>query len=251
MQSTGITWTNQTVNVAVGCDKVSEECRHCYAALDACRRADNPIFPMYAGVISRAPNRWGERHDWSGLVNYSFDRLKLIDRLKPGMCFVNSMSDSFHDRLPDEFIIEMFSRMAARPDVIFQVLTKRGHRLAKLAHRLNWSPNIWQGVTVGVGKSTWRLDQLREVPAAVRFVSVEPLIEPLDLHPWLDDGTLNWVIVGGESKSGWRPMRDDWVRDIRDACVAAGVPFFFKQRAGFQPEKHPVLDGRRWEQWPT
>lgn len=250
--NTKISWTQKTLNVAVGCDKVSEECRGCYAALDACRRADNPRFPLYEGVITRQPNRWGKNHDWSGRVNHSFEKLAEIKRLPANsMCFLNSMTDSFHVELPDEFIVAMFEAMNARPDVTFQVLTKRAQRLAAMAPSLTWTDNIWMGVTVGVNKSKWRLDCLRDVPAKVRWVSAEPLLEAVDFAPWLADGTLNWVVVGGESKSGWRTMEADWVRSIRDACQGHGVPFFFKQWAGFAPEKHPLLDGQLWEQWPV
>lgn len=249
---TKISWTNKTLNPAVGCDKVSEECRNCYASLDACRRADNPTFPLYEGVVSRKqPNSWGKNHDWSGRVNYSMKKLDEIRKLPPGsMCFINSMSDSFHTGLPEEFIQKMFQAMNARPDVTFQVLTKRAQRLAEMANTLNWTDNIWMGVTVGVDKSRWRLDCLRQVPAKIRWVSAEPLLEEVDYSPWLADGTLNWVVVGGESKSGWRPLKAEWVRAARDACISHNVPFFFKQWAGFAPIKHPQIDGRHWEQWP-
>lgn len=252
VNNSNISYTQNTLNVAVGCDKQGEDCRNCYACLDACRRADNPKFPLYESVITREPNIWGKNQDWTGRVNFSFDKLKEIDRIASGnICFLNTMSDSFHKELPEDFIRAMFASMNARQDVIFLVLTKRARRLAELAPSLTWTPNIWIGVTVGVENSLWRLKYLRQVPARVRWVSAEPLLEPLDFSPWLEDGTLNWVVVGGESKSGWRPMEADWVRTIRDHCQRFQVPFFFKQEAGYAPAKHPMLDGRVWEEWPV
>lgn len=250
--TTTITWTQKTLNVAVGCSRVGKdtECEHCYAARDACRRADKPEHPLYKGVIKQ-PGPGGRKYDWSGRVNYSWDKLLEIGRIRKGSkVFINSMSDTFHDKIADEFIKALFVAMAKRPDVVFQILTKRSKRLAQLAPSLTLADNIWIGVTAGMTKSLDRLDDLRRVPAKVRFVSAEPLLENIDLLPWLEDGTLSQVVVGGESKSGFRPMEDKWVREIRDVCVYHGVAFFFKQRAGLKPEKHPELDGVIWEQYP-
>jgi protein gp37 len=248
---TSIAWTTLTLNTAVGCSWRGPECDGCYAALDARRRADNPMFPMYEGVISE-PGVAGRKFGWSGRVNYSNERISRIARLPKGsVVFVNSMSDTFHDAIPDEHVRLLFAAMNARPDVTFQILTKRSRRAAAMAKDLSWTPNIWMGVTAGTRKMLSRLDDLREIPAAVRWLSAEPLLEGLDLRPWLEDGTLGWVVAGGESKSGFRPLDDDWVRAIRDACAANDVPFFFKQRAGYRPEKHPELDGLIHEERPS
>jgi len=251
--NTKIAWTEKTLNVAVGCDRVGAdtECEHCYAAQDACRRADKPRFPLYEGVIKR-PGAKGRAFDWSGKVNIDWNKLKDISRLPSGCkVFINSMSDTFHRKIPDDFIRALFHAMAKRPDVVFQILTKRSERAVELAPSLTWTDNIWMGVTAGMKTSLNRLDDLRKIPAKIRFVSAEPLLEEIDLTPWLADGTLSQVLVAGESKSGFRPMDDAWVRKIRDACILYNVPFLFKQRAGFKPEKLPELDGQVWEQYPA
>lgn len=267
--TTKIAWTDKTLSIAVGCTRVGKnsECAHCYAATDATRRAfrknkDDPTvlapLPLYDGVLIRHSPAKGD-YDWTGKVNVDLSRLEAIRHLPAGcMCFINSLSDTFHKQISDDQINAMFAAMAARPDVIFQVLTKRSHRALALAPSLPWPENIWMGVTVGVKQSLHRLDDLRGMMALgergpkVRFVSAEPLVEELDLEPWLADGTLTQVIVGGESKSGWRPLDDDWVRKIRDACKKDGrnIYLFFKQRAGQKPEKIPELDGRTWEEQP-
>lgn len=260
--STSIGWTNRTLTIAVGCTRVGKntECDHCYAVMDGTRRADWSKKPhyLYEGVLVRRSEATG-RADWTGRVNVDLGRLEAIKHLPAGcMCFLNSLSDTFHTEITDDQIRAMFAAMAARPDVVFQVLTKRSARALALAPSLPWPENIWMGVTVGVKTSLHRLDDLRgmkvlgETGPKVRFVSAEPLVEELDLEPWLADGTLTQVLVGGESKSGFRPLDDDWVRKIRDACKKDGrdVRLFFKQRAGRKPEKKPELDGRTWLEQP-
>jgi protein gp37 len=168
---------------------------------------------------------------------------------KPQMIFVNSMSDLFHRSVPVGFIRDVFAAMQDTPRHTFQVLTKRAERLAEVAPRLPWPDNVWAGVTVEAPEYLPRLNFLRTVPAAVRFVSFEPLLGPVAAA---DLEGINWVIVGGESGPGARPMQADWVRDIRDKCVNLAVPFFFKQWGGARKrEAGRVLDGMIWRQLPS
>lgn len=163
----------------------------------------------------------------------------------PKRVFVNSMSDLFHELIPDEYIREVFAVMADLPQHTFQILTKRPERAANWHGP--WAPNIWMGTSVENRRVLARIDHLRQCQAAVRFLSAEPLLGPLDS---LDLDGINWVIVGGESGPGHRPMNHDWARDIRDKCVAAHVAFFFKQDSGPRTEMRPWLDGMVWEQYP-
>jgi protein gp37 len=167
---------------------------------------------------------------------------------KPRKVFVNSMSDLFHEEVPAEFIAKMFATMAACPQHTFQALTKRSGRLAELAPELPWPPNLWMGVSVENERVLHRVDDLRKVPAAVRFLSCEPLLGPLGA---LDLDGIDWVIAGGESGPGARPMNLDWARSLRDRCAKAHVAFFFKQVGGVQ--KHRTgrhLDGRTHDEMP-
>jgi protein gp37 len=162
------------------------------------------------------------------------------------MIFVNSMSDLFHVDVPDEYIAHVFDVMARCPQHTFQVLTKRAIRLERLGVRLSWPRNVWMGVSVESPDYAWRIDALRRVPAAIRFVSAEPLLAPL---PSLNLVGIHWLIAGGESQAGARPAHDDWFRDLRDQCHFANVAFFLKQLGG-HPSKRggdaAVLDGQRW-----
>lgn len=165
------------------------------------------------------------------------------------MIFVNSMSDLFHDAVPEDHIKKAFEVMEKADWHIFQILTKRAERLAKLAPRLSWPPNIWQGVSVESQLYTRRILYLQKVPAAVRFLSVEPLLGPIEKLPL--EG-IQWVIVGGESGPRHRTIKPEWVRQIRSQCVTAGIPFFFKQWGGITPKSGGrLLDGRTWDQMPT
>ena len=167
---------------------------------------------------------------------------------KPQMIFVNSMSDLFHRDVPTEFIAQVFEVMARASHHTFQVLTKRAKRLRALSSSLPWSDNVWLGVSVETATYVERIACLRDAPAAVRFLSLEPLLGPMPELPL--DG-INWVIVGGESGPGARPMRVEWARSVRDQCLAAGVPFFFKQWGGVQRTKAGRrLDGKTWDQYP-
>jgi protein gp37 len=167
---------------------------------------------------------------------------------QPKMIFVNSMSDLFHDAVPDGYIKEVFDVMVHANWHIFQILTKRAERLARLAPQLPWPSNIWQGVSVENSRYARRIAHLQKVPAEVRFVSVEPLLGPI---PDLPLNGIHWVIVGGESGPRHRPIQPAWVREIRKQCLTAGVPFFFKQWGGRTPKSGGrLLDGRLWNQMP-
>jgi protein gp37 len=167
---------------------------------------------------------------------------------KPRMVFVNSMGDLFHEDVPLAFIRPVFDVMLATPRHTYQLLTKRAERLAEVAPDLPWLDNVWMGVTVEDNERLARVERLREVPAAVRFLSVEPLLGPL---PDLDLAEIDWVIVGGESGPGARPMREEWVVAIRDSCVAQAVPFFFKQWGGVRKKAAGrVLGDRTWSEMP-
>jgi protein gp37 len=167
---------------------------------------------------------------------------------KPQTIFVNSMSDLFHEDVPEPFIAEVFDTMVAAHWHIFQILTKRADRLAEIAGRLPWPINVWMGVSVESPRYLHRVERLRQVPAAVRFLSVEPLLARI---PLLEVTGIDWVIVGGESGPGARPMEADWVREIRDRCVGSAVPFFFKQWGGVRKGRTGrLLDGRTWDEMP-
>jgi len=167
---------------------------------------------------------------------------------KPRMIFVNSMSDLFHEAVPAAFISKIFRTMQKAHWHTFQILTKRGDRLAALSGRFPWPINVWMGVSVESPRYLNRVERLRDVPAAVRFLSVEPLLARI---PLLELTCIDWVIVGGESGTGARPMEADWVREIRDRCIASRVPFFFKQWGGFRKGRTGrSLDGRTWDEMP-
>lgn len=229
-----IEWTESTWNPVTGCSKVSAGCLHCYAERLA-HRLQSMGNPRYVNGFR---------------VTLHPDLLELPLRWrKPRRIFVNSMSDLYHEEVPDEFILEVFRVMNKAEQHTFQILTKRAERLVQIAPKVKWTPNIWQGVTVENKKTTYRIRLLRKVPSAVRFLSCEPLLESL---PDLDLSAIHWVIVGGESGPNARPMLPEWVRDIRAQCLKAQVPFFFKQWGG--PNKYRagrVLDGRTWDAYPA
>lgn len=229
----GIEWTDATWNPVTGCTKVSPGCKHCYA--------ERLAFRLRAMGSRRYKNGFK--------VTLQPDQLALPLRWRrPKRIFVNSMSDLFHEAIPEHYIQRIFEVMSQAYWHNFQILTKRSKGLAALARRLPWPPNIWQGVSVENSRYAWRVDDLRQVPAAVRFLSVEPLLGPVPALPL--DG-IGWVIVGGESGAGRREMDPEWARDIRDQCVGAGVPFFFKQWGGRTPKSRGrLLDGRRWDEMP-
>ncbi len=229
----GIEWTDATWNPVTGCTKVSPGCKHCYAERLALRlRAMGSVRYRNGFAVTLHP-----------------DQLTLPLRWRqPKRIFVNSMSDLFHEAIPDDFIRRAFHVMRQAHWHTFQVLTKRSERLAKLGRNLPWPANVWQGVSVETARYTWRITHLRQVPATVRFLSVEPLLGPILALPL--EG-IHWVIAGGESGGGRRQMAPEWARQIRDQCLAAGVPFFFKQWGGRTPKSlGRVLDGRTWDEMP-
>ena len=248
MSLTDIEWTDITWNVVSGCDKVSAGCRNCYASPTAHRLAGNPnpkVAAAYAGVTERTG---AAAPTWTGLVRCLPARLALPFSLtQPSKIFVNSMSDLFHRDVPLEFLARVFEVMAACPWHVFQILTKRAGRLAALAPELPRPPNVWMGVSVEDEDARWRVDCLRRVPAAVRFLSCEPLLGPLPL----DLTGIGWVITGGESGPGARPFDPAWAAAIRDTCRAAGVPLLHKQNGGRNKKKTGrELDGRLHDEFP-
>lgn len=233
-QKSTIEWTEATWNPVTGCTKISEGCQHCYAERMAKR--------LYAMGQERYKNNFA--------VTLHED---LIDRpkewRKPRTVFVNSMSDLFHQRVPIEFIQAVFRTMEETPWHTYQVLTKRARRLLQLSSHLPWSKNIWMGVSVENQDHVDRVAALSNTTAFVKFLSLEPLLGPIDSLPL--DG-IDWVIVGGESGPRSRPMEKSWVRGIRDTCLNNGVPFFFKQWGGTRKALNGrVLDGKVWNQYPT
>ena len=233
-EKSAIEWTDSTWNPVTGCTKVSPGCKHCYAEAFAERWRGVRDHPYEQGFDLRLrPERLDLPLTWK----------------KPRTIFVNSMSDLFHEKVPLAFVRKVFRTMEQADSHTFQVLTKRAERLASIASKLRWPSNVWIGVSVETTKYLYRIDMLRHVPNAIRFLSLEPLLGPLGN---LDLAGINWVIVGGESGPGARPMKPEWVRPIRDQCLEAGVPFFFKQWGGVQKKKAGrELDGRTWNELPV
>lgn len=232
-QNSSIEWTEATWNPVTGCTKVSPGCKFCYAermakrlkAMGQPRYADGFRLTLQPDVVE-APLRWRS----------------------PRTIFVNSMSDLFHKDVPLEYIQQVFATMEQADWHTFQVLTKRADRLEELAGELPWPENVWMGVSVENADSTWRIEHLQRVPAQVRFLSVEPLLGPI---PELPLAGIHWVIVGGESGPGARPMDRAWVTDLRDQCLSARVPFFFKQWGGVNKSRTGrELEGRVWDGMP-
>ncbi len=231
--NSAIEWTESTWNPVTGCTKVSSGCRYCYAERMSVRLQAMGQ-PNYANGFEITV------HENSLLLPLRWKRSQVI--------FVNSMSDLFHDDIPDEFILRVFEVMNRADWHLYQVLTKRADRLATLGPRLPWAPHIWMGVTVEADQYRRRIDDLRGCGSQTRFLSLEPLLGPL---PHLDLNGIHWVIVGGESGPHARPMEETWVTDIRDQCLKAEVPFFFKQWGGVHKKKAGRrLEGRLWSQMP-
>jgi protein gp37 len=242
-----IEWTEATWNPVAGCTKVSPGCAHCYAETFAERWRGVPGHPYEHGFDLRLwPHRLEQPLRWR----------------RPRLIFVNSMSDVFHEDIPEPFLRQIFDVMVATPRHTFQVLTKRPERMVELAARLPWAPNIWMGVTIENRRFVHRAALLRLVPAAVRFISAEPLLGPLRYeagrHSWEDlagpqlelDG-IDWLIVGGESGPRHRPIHPRWITDLRDACQATRTVFFFKQWGGRTSKSGGrTLDGRVWDGMP-
>jgi protein gp37 len=229
-----IEWTDATWNPVTGCTQVSAGCDHCYALAFAERFRGVPNHPYEQGFDLRLwPERLGLPLTWR----------------KPRRIFVNSMSDLFHTDVPDEFIHSVFDTMVRADQHIYQILTKRSQRLARMAPSLPWPDHIWAGVSIESNEVAWRADFLRKVPAAVRFISAEPLIGSIDQ---LNLDGIHWVITGGESGVGHRPCNPDWVREARDHCVAENVAYFHKQWGGRTSKMGGrELDGRTWDEMPV
>lgn len=244
-----IEWTDATWNPVTGCTKVSQGCKHCYAETFAERWRGVPGHPYEQGFDLKL---------WP-------DRLRLpLEWRESRRIFVNSMSDLYHPGVPDGFIRNVFATMVRAKWHTFQVLTKRAERLESLSRSLPWRANIWQGVSVEDVRVVDRIEHLRRVPAVVRFLSLEPLIGPLDD---LNLRGIHWVIVGGESGRGARLMNPEWVRSIRRQCREQDVPFFFKQFGTLRSNPNPrdptakenggpskggrTLSGRVWGQFPS
>ena len=243
-----IEWCDSTWNPLTGCTRVSPGCDHCYAfALHDARHqlytennglwreSGKPIPAQYARPFTDIQLFPQRLHD-------------PLNNKRPTKYFVNSMSDLFHSHVPLDYILECFEAMRRANWHIFQILTKRGNRLQKLAPAIDWPENVWMGVSIEQDKLTARVDQLRNVAAAIRFLSCEPLLEPL---PSLHLEGIGWVITGGESGPNARPCHPDWVRHIRDLCLASGVAYLHKQWGGRTPKAGGrLLDGRTWDEYP-
>jgi protein gp37 len=228
-----IEWTEATWNPVTGCTKISAGCKNCYAermskrlkAMGKTQYANGFKLTLQPGALE-LPLKWK----------------------RPRVIFVNSMSDLFHMDVPLEYIQRVFEVMNRCSQHTFQVLTKRPEVAAAYADRLEWSKNIWMGTSVENVLVSHRVASLREIPAHIRFLSVEPLIGPI---PRLPLTGIHWVIVGGESGPGSRPMEAQWVRSVRDRCIAQNVPFFFKQWGGINKKQTGrILDGRTWDEMP-
>lgn len=231
---TQIEWTESTWNPVTGCTKISPGCENCYA-----ERMANRLQSM------------GQRNYADGFEVTTHEHMlaRPLEWKQGQMVFVNSMGDLFHRKVPEAFISRVFDVMARANQHLFQVLTKRSGRLAECAPDLPWEEHIWAGVSVENRDYLFRTDDLRQVPSAVRFVSFEPLIGPVGE---INLDGIDWVIVGGESGPGARPLKKEWATDIRNQCLAAGVPFFFKQWGGpNRKEAGRELDGRTWDEMPN
>jgi protein gp37 len=228
-----IEWTELTWNPVTGCTKVSPGCKNCYAEKMATRlkamgspNYKNGFKLMCHNHLIKQPASWK----------------------KSQMVFVNSMSDLFHEEVPDDFIYKVFATMNWSSNHCFQVLTKRSERLKKINKHLNWSKNIWMGVSVENSQYLHRIDDLRKADAFVKFISFEPLLGPM---PSIDLKGIDWVIVGGESGPKSRPMEKNWVLDIKYECEKSKIPFFFKQWGGINKKKAGrTLDGKIWDEMP-
>lgn len=233
MTTTSIEWTEATWNPVTGCTKISPGCKHCYAER-----------------MARRLQMMGQRNYTNGFKLTLHEHMLEVPLAwkKPQMIFVNSMSDLFHEGVPITFIRKVFDSMRRASWHTFQILTKRSDRLCQLDAKIDWPANVWMGVSVESKKYAFRIEHLRHTHAAVKFLSVEPLLGPL---PGLNLQGVQWVIVGGESGPGARPIAKEWVTDIRDQCLNAGVSFFFKQWGGINKKRTGrLLEGRTWDDLP-
>jgi protein gp37 len=243
--NSAIEWTDATWNPVTGCNVISPGCTNCYAMRMA-RRLEHMGQDKYAGTTRKS----GNRAIWTGKINLDRPTLDLPKQWTSGrIIFVNSMSDLFHDAVALSFIQDVFATMVATPQHTYQVLTKRAERLEALSPELPWPRNVWMGVSVENKDYFWRIDHLRRTGATIKFLSLEPLLGPLDN---LDLTGIDWAIVGGESGPGARPVEPNWIRSIRDQCASMGVAFHFKQWGGVNKKRTGrILDGRTWDDMPS
>lgn len=233
MANSKIEWTESTWNPVTGYTKISSGCKNCYAERMA-KRLQKMGQPNYMNGFQVTLHEH--------ILDYPL-RWK-----KPQTIFVNSMSDLFHEQIPEVFILKVFDVMKKAHWHTFQVLTKRSQRLKELAKQLEWPSNVWIGVSVENEDVQFRIDALKEVPASVRFLSLEPLLGPL---PFIELANIDWVIVGGESGPRARPIKEEWVIEIKEQCVKQNVPFFFKQWGGVNKKKSGrLLEGKTWDEMP-
>lgn len=241
---TGIEWTEATWNPVAGCTIASPGCSNCYAMRMAHRLAAIGQ-EKYQGLTRVT----GGRAKWNGNIFLDHASLTLPLSWKKGrLIFVNSMSDLFHKDVPLDYIQKVFDVMRKSPQHTYQILTKQADRLLEVNSELVWPNNVWMGVSVELAAYSWRIEDLAKTSAKVKFLSLEPLLGPLD-NLTLD--SIDWVIVGGESGPGARPMKPEWARSIKDQCLAANVAFHFKQWGGVNKKKTGrILDGQTWDGLP-
>jgi len=240
MGKSKIEWTQVTWNPTTGCNKVSQGCKNCYAEIMS-KRLQAMGVKKYKNnfKVVEHPNSLQEPSNWH----------------KPRLVFVNSMSDLFHKDVSTDFIKQVFKVMNENPKHTFQILTKRAKRLLELNSELNWTPNIWMGVSVENNDVLERVEYLKQIDAKIKFLSIEPLLGPVED---LNLEGIDWVIVGGESGSGARPMNPEWVQQIHIKCIVADVPFFFKQWGSWGPDgikrskkaNGRILNGRKYDEMP-
>jgi protein gp37 len=244
-QNSPIEWTEATWNPVAGCTVLSPGCTHCYA-MRLAARLEAMGQKKYLGTTRKS----GGRSKWTGRVNLDESALDAPRKWKVGRTiFVNSMSDLFHEKVPLQFVRDVFEVMRDTPRHTYQVLTKRAERLAAISEEIDWPENVWMGVSVETVEFVDRIDYLRETGAVVKFLSLEPLLGPLNN---LNLEGIDWAIAGGESGPGARTVEVDWVRSIRDQCRKQGVAFHFKQWGGVNKKRSGrILDGRTWDQFPT
>lgn len=243
--NSSIEWTEATWNPVVGCKIISPGCTNCYA-MQMARRLEAMGQPKYANTTRMS----GGRAKWNGHIRVDQTALNIPRSWKKGrLVFVNSMSDLFHDEVPQTFIEAVFQVIEQTPQHTYQILTKRSERLRDISGKLNWPNNLWMGVSVENEDYVHRIDHLKATSAKVKFLSLEPLLGPLER---LSLGGIDWVIAGGESGPKARAMKSNWVRSIRDQCVTTKTAFHFKQWGGKNKKKTGrELDGRTWDEMPT
>ena len=254
MAETQIEWTDATWNPVAGCSIVTEGCTHCYA-MEMAKRLEAMGVEKYAGLTRKT----GKRTVWNGVVREDREALSIPYRWrKPRKIFVNSMSDLFHERVSDEFILDIWRVMSDTPHHNYQILTKRPERMVELVStRIDGVlPNVWLGTSVENSEVAYRVEHLRKAPAAIRFISFEPLIGSVGSF---DLAGIHWAIVGGESGKSARPIREEWIDEIHEQCLAAGTAFFFKQWGTWGKDNQRrskkangrEYRGRTWDEMPN